>query len=230
MTNNHTKQKTKSSAYHPKRLLKRILATWPLTPVQIIRRRIDKSNQTVLDVGCGKGITMDRIKNRGWSYRVGVDIFFPYLEECKQLNTYDDCVLCDIRNLPVERKSIDLVLCVEVLEHLDEKDGRNLIKSMEEIARHQVIITTPVAYEQYEYDNNKWQQHKASWKGTELERLGYQVTGTGFRGFSGERGIINRWPKWLKPLLICVWNLGSILTYYFPELAGDLICVKKIEM
>jgi 2-polyprenyl-3-methyl-5-hydroxy-6-metoxy-1,4-benzoquinol methylase len=85
-------------------------------------------------------------------YTVGLD--------AKKNNAHDDYVLCDVRHMPVKDKSFDVVLCIEVLEHLEREEGINLIRAMEKVARRQVILTTPVSeYEQHAYDDNPYQEH-----------------------------------------------------------------------
>jgi len=88
-------------------------------------------------------------------YSVGVDIFKPYLSEARKQKIHDDYVLCDIRKIPIKGETFDIILCLEVLEHLEKENSHQLLGEMERIVTRQVIISTPLAkYEQKPYDGN----------------------------------------------------------------------------
>ena len=73
----------------------------PFSYANIVWRGLDKQSQSILDVGCGKAEPMVDIKRRrNFNTLVGVDIFAPYLEECKAREIHHEYVLCDARNLP----------------------------------------------------------------------------------------------------------------------------------
>jgi hypothetical protein len=55
-----------------------------------------------------------------------------------------------------------------LIEHLPKNDGVNLIKSLEKIAKRQVLITTN-SFEQGEYDNNPFQAHKSAWSTSDFQ-------------------------------------------------------------
>jgi 2-polyprenyl-3-methyl-5-hydroxy-6-metoxy-1,4-benzoquinol methylase len=68
--------------------------------------------------------------------------------------------LCNVRQVPFAPESFDVVLCGEVVEHMEKSDALALVKSMNAIARGQVIISAPVGQcEQHEYDSNPRQAH-----------------------------------------------------------------------
>jgi len=184
----------------------------------------------ILDIGCGKGEPMKFIDRDKRFYAIGLDIFKPYLLTAKQSRTHDDYVLCDVRKLPIRRKSVDVALCSEVLEHLDRAEGIELMKVMEEAARKQVIITTPVGqYEQQAYEDNPFQEHRHSWNSRELERLGYEVKGVGIRGVSGDRKIACEIPEILRPFYYMLWILAGVSTYHRPSYAGHMVCTKTLS-
>jgi ubiquinone/menaquinone biosynthesis C-methylase UbiE len=179
---------------------------------------LDKSAKSILDIGCGKGVPMKFINRARNFYTVGLDIFKPYLIKAKKNNTHDDYVLCDVRYMPVRDKSFDVVLCIEVLEHLNKEEGINLLRAMEKVARRQVILTTPVSrYEQHAYDNNPYQEHRYVWSVDEIERLGYNVRGAGLKGIPGESGLAHKIPSFLKPILHVLWTIAGVFTYNRPE-------------
>ena len=183
----------------------------------------------MLDVGCGDGRTFKTIDKRRQLYTAGVDIFEPYLRKAKKSGVYDGLVLCDIRNLPFQMKSFDVLLCLSVLEHIKSKsDGLKLVETMEEVARQRVIIGTPVGeYKQEMYDDNPYQEHRSSWVPAEFKRRGYKVRGYGLR-FMREEEWLPRTPKPLKLLRYGIYGLVAPLVYFFPELAGHMACTKNV--
>lgn len=69
-------------------------------------------------------------------------------------------------------KSIDTVILVDVLEHLEKTEGEKLIKLTEQIARQQIIIFTPLGFFPQSHPNglDAWglngaaqQEHKSGW-------------------------------------------------------------------
>jgi predicted SAM-dependent methyltransferase len=129
--------------------------------------------------------------NRGRKYSVvGVDVFSPYLMEAQRRRAYAALVRADVRRLPFRARSFDVVLMMEVLEHLDKDEGLALIQDAEKIACRQVIITTPVgSHEQDEYDGNPYQKHRHIWKPAQLRALGYRIYGHGIRGLGRLSGV-----------------------------------------
>lgn len=163
-------------------------------------------------------------------YCLGADIFSPHLDEAKGQGSHNDYVLCDVQRLPIKEKTFDVVLCLEVLEHLSKEDGQELLEDMERIARRQVIVTTPLGrYRQGAYDGNPYQEHKHIWTLGELRRLGYKVKTLGLRNMGGEGGLPQHLPL-VGPLLgNIVWVLAGPLTRFFPGLAGEMVCIKRLK-
>ncbi len=200
------------------------------TALNTAGRVLDKQGQSILDIGCGRGEPIRFINRHGRFFTVGVDAFEPYLRECQRCGTHNEYVLCDIRRLPFRRKSFDVVLCLEVLEHLEKEEGKQLIDTMEGIASKQVIISTPIGeYEQHTYDGNPYQEHSMSWSPAELKELGYRVRGHGISHLGGETGLVSRLPKTLGPLADIIYILAGPLVYFLPQLAGHVVCSKKLK-
>jgi hypothetical protein len=159
---------------------------------------------------------------------VGIDIHLPYLIECKTKGTHDDYVFCDARKLPFKTKSFDLVLCLEVLEHLEKQEGKKLIGSLEEAARCQVIISTPLGRQiQGSYHNNPYQEHRSGWAADEFIALGFVVKGLGFHSIRGRR-ITDALPKWFRLLGHILYVLAGPFVYFFPESGGTVVCTKRL--
>ncbi len=192
-------------------------------------RVLDKGAKSILDVGCGTGVPMRFFNRQKRFYAVGIDVFEPYIKEAKSNQTHDEYVLCDARGLPFKEKSFDVVLCTEVIEHMEKEQAWRLIQAMEEIARREVIISTPVGvYKQGICDGNPHWEHKSTWEPHELKEKGYQVKGVGLRNLGGEEGLATRIPKPLRFLQYAVYVLVSPVAYFFPKFAGDMVCYKRL--
>ena len=98
--------------------------------------------ETVLDAGCGEGFTMDKLlkndvgkKIEGIEYtKDAIDFgkkLFPNLV-FKQGSVYD---------LPYKNNSFDLVVCTEVLEHLE--DPSKALREMLRISKKYLVISVP---------------------------------------------------------------------------------------
>lgn len=190
-----------------------------------------KGQGNILDIGCGQGIPISRVNKRKKIFSVGCDIYLPCLTKCKQRRTHHVLVLCDARMLPFKGKKFDVVLCMQALEHLNKEEGQNLLRAMERIARKKVVITTPTGFtEQMAQNGNPYQIHKTGWFPDELKGEGYKVRGYG--GFKLLNRLFYRIPRArFRFGYIDDFLLGLLpLVYFFPRLAGGMMCIKNIEM
>ena len=157
-------------------ILEKFSRTLPLglgrTHTRAIAVELDKSARSCLDIGCGRG-AFESIRSL---YSVGCDIYRPGLLKAREKKYYDNLVNCDARDLPFKPKSFDVVICVEVIEHLDKTEGMELLKRMEEIACRQIIITTPWGYYPLEErQDNPHLNHLSGWLPQEFQEMGYRV-------------------------------------------------------
>jgi len=183
---------------------------------EMLLLNFDKDTRTILDIGVGHGSPVIGVKENSQYFIVGIDAFLPYLKHCKARKIHNEYILCDARHLPFKTKTFDTVLFLDVLEHLSKRHGKAQIKKLEEIARKQVIIMAPVGFwQQGAYDNNIWQVHKSEWTPSELMKAGYIV-----RGLSGARFL------WRYHLALSL--LTEPLTYFRPELAFEMLCIKNL--
>ena len=131
-----------------------------LTP--ILQRFVDYDD-TVLDLGCGLGFPTIGLKCREI---VGIDIHQPYLDKIKR---HFKVIKADIRHLEsLESHSFDVVLCLDVIEHLKKNEGLRLLGEMERIVRKRIIIYTPIGFKEQNDDawglgGEKWQKHRSGW-------------------------------------------------------------------
>jgi len=172
-------------------------------------------------------------------YAVGVDIFKPYLKRCKAESSHDDLILCDVRKLPLRQASVDIVICMEVLEHLSKKEGLALLYAMERIARKQVVITTPSRFfKNVPWDGNPYEIHRSHWSPSDFKKREYKVRGVGLRGVGILQKLgrgIGRNHLVIAPSRDYLWAIGTFLqiltepfVYFIPQLAEGQVCFKRI--
>ena len=132
---------------------------------------------SVLDVACGLSLKSQYIDAE---IRVGVDIYRPYLEKIRADVPYValEADALDIGKLFLPR-SFDLVLLLDIVEHIEKPDSLRLMEMAEAIARVAVIVETPKGYVPQNMDiwghgGDAFQTHRCGWEPEELEARGYQ--------------------------------------------------------
>ena len=101
-----------------------------------------KKVDSILDVGCGEGFTLNRLKEKGIGKKLeGIE----YLKAAIELGhkTYPNINIKqgNIYNLPYKDNSFDLVLCTEVLEHLD--DPQKGLKELVRVSKKYLVVSVP---------------------------------------------------------------------------------------
>jgi ubiquinone/menaquinone biosynthesis C-methylase UbiE len=96
----------------------------------------------ILDVGCGEGFTLERLRKEGIGQVLeGIDAQKSVVELGKI--THPKLTLREesIYALPYEDNSFDMVLCTEVLEHLEHPE--NALKELYRVCGRYCVITVP---------------------------------------------------------------------------------------
>lgn len=97
---------------------------------------------TVLDVGCGEGFTLQRLKNNNIGKHLeGVDFLDTAVKIGQKIHPTLHLKQGNIYNLPYKDKSFDVVMCTEVLEHLEEPE--KALKELARISKKYCIISVP---------------------------------------------------------------------------------------
>ena len=101
----------------------------------IVERLDLRKKTTLLDVGCGRGLCMDKFLNLGLDV-TGCDIY-PNLG-CRSAARY---VRGNVENLPFEDRSFDVVTCFHTLEHVRRLS--TALGELKRVARNQLFIIVP---------------------------------------------------------------------------------------
>jgi len=102
-----------------------------------------KEDSLVLEVGCGAGHILERIKN-GKLY--GADISAVQIERAKKrLGDKAELIKCAGESLPFPDKFFDRILCTEVIEHV--LDSIPLLNEMKRVMKDEGILSLSIPNE-----------------------------------------------------------------------------------
>ena len=140
---------------------------------EILEKEIP-SEDTILDVGVGLQPPTMELPNE----RTGCDIYLPYLKLTPNVISKFQF---DLRKgIPIKDLSFDTVVCLDVIEHLDDQYGDILIAEMERIARKRIILITPEGFvtqihDAYKMGADYWQTHRAGYDRSFFEDKGFRI-------------------------------------------------------
>ena len=97
---------------------------------------------SVLDVGCGEGVTINKLKESYPTLNVeGLDYSSEAIQIGKKVYPNLKLIQGDIYKLPYKDNSFDAVLCNEVLEHLD--DPQKALGELKRVTKKHLILSVP---------------------------------------------------------------------------------------
>lgn len=99
----------------------------------------DPAKLSVLDVGCGVGLTDAALEGRFGSIR-GVDVSEGAVKEAAQANPWADYRSYDGRTLPFDEDTFDLAFAICVFHHIDPPDRRAFAVEMARVVRPSGLI------------------------------------------------------------------------------------------
>jgi SAM-dependent methyltransferase len=109
---------------------------------EVARLVAERAPGRSLEVGCGEGLVLEYLRRRHPRLRVdGLEPDGDALRAARLRNPGTRLVHGDAYDLPIAAASYDLVLCLEVLEHLEDP-GRALAE-LRRVARRGCILSVP---------------------------------------------------------------------------------------
>ncbi len=139
---------------------------------RIVFDKVEKPAKTskgkvLLDIGCGTGITIRKIK--GFDVMIGVDVSKEALNYAKGRNCKN--LICgSVYTLPLRSNSADCLLMLDVLEHLSEEKAALL--EVHRVCKEggEITVTVP-AYQFLWSGEDEVSNHKRRYVKLELRRL-----------------------------------------------------------
>jgi hypothetical protein len=133
----------------------------------------------------------------------------------------------------LRERCTEVILCLDIIEHLEKEEGLLLLDYVERIATKVVIVFTPVGWNPKKHleNANPWQAHKSSWCPSEFRERGYKVIGeNGLRVLRGERTIFLFEQRRMVAVFLHMFaNFSQLFTYWFPESAYHMLCIKRMK-
>jgi len=167
-----------------------------------------------------------------------VETFKPYLEESKRKKIHTEYIEKKVEEVDFPDKSFDAVILIEVLEHLPEKQGYEILKKAEKWAKKKVIVSMPNGFlPQKALDGNPFQKHLSGWSIETMKGLGFHCRGlAGFKFLRQEAPVSGAGDDFMASIRLrprffwfIVATLSQLVTYPFPADAFELFCIKKIK-
>jgi SAM-dependent methyltransferase len=100
---------------------------------------------SILDAGCGEGETIARLADPPPDRVAAIDILEDSVAFTRRRLPFVEASVGSVYELPFEADSFDLVLCLEVLEHLGRPAPA--LRELGRVARSHVVLSVP--YEPY---------------------------------------------------------------------------------
>jgi peptidylprolyl isomerase len=153
----------------------------PSALAHICNRIIEKNPTSVLDIGIGFGkfgflareytdVRLGRYFN--WQTRIdGIEIFEKYVTPLQQ-QIYDNIYIGNAIDILPTLGNYDMIICSDMLEHVNENDGVFLLEAIEKKSRFAMIVTPIRVLQQEALYNNEHEKHISSWSKEILSKWG----------------------------------------------------------
>lgn len=209
--------------------------TLPFSYMKLLRDGIGDA-RTILDLGCEDGRLLDLLSN-GKKWKVtGVDLFAENVSLASKRKIFVKAIKGDVvkvsRQLVKKGEKFDVVFCSQVIEHIDRKEGEELLSMVDKLAKKKIIMGTPRGFMEQPHaflGNNPHQVHKSGWSEDDFHKRGYKVFGIGFGPVWSEEGLGRTYSKPVAFFAGIISYAFSPFVYYFPFLAAGILCFKNIK-
>ena len=132
---------------------------WYVAKRDLINRILAKTGRKfdrALDIGCGPGANIE-VLNTFAGKVTGVDISPKAIEYSRRIHPHNEFLLANAENLPFADSSFDLILCSEVLEHVE--DTKAIAEVLRILKPQGVLIITVPAHRYLWNFNDRFNHH-----------------------------------------------------------------------
>jgi uncharacterized protein (TIRG00374 family) len=113
-----------------------------------IKKLLDaRSNDVILDIGCGSGVQIRALSLERPNLIIGMDFNRNALLFAKRKElSHCEFIIADAQRLPFKKQTIDKIICAEIIEHLNTPE--QLISESHRVLKYDgsIVITTPNEY------------------------------------------------------------------------------------
>lgn len=204
----------------------------PFTYIWLVKVLVGKP-RSVLDIGCGDGSFMSAVMDDNWEI-TGIDIHRKTANAAKRSGIYKNVFVGDLikvcKKLVKQNKKYDLVFSSQVIEHITNKEGGELLDLMDKLYNKKIYIGTPRGYLKQGEEHvkeNKYQDHKSGWYEKDFQDRGYTVYGVGLSFIWSEDGVVRNTNIFIRYILVLTSFVFSPITFFIPKLASGLIAIKS---
>ena len=136
-------------------------SAWGKARRRFVKKILKKyvAQKACLDVGCGGGMYLSYIRNYGATHTIAMDISHPVLLRAGRAEPNAQLICADAEMVPLKESSVQLILCSETLEHLENPNA--FFRDAERILSGNgiLIITCP-----------NWNRKRPKWVDTGILR------------------------------------------------------------
>jgi SAM-dependent methyltransferase len=158
---------------------------------------------SALDVGSGPGRFLN---NLPVDRKFAVEACVKYVPEIRAEGIFVGRAETHLPAMP--NCFVDVVFALDFIEHLEKESSLSLIRQMQRVAKHKVVLFTPHGFHPQSkdepnpgrYTDEEWeyQTHRSSWEPEDLKALGFSTESIEFdygKGTGMERAL---WAVWRR--------------------------------
>lgn len=113
---------------------------WPYYPIYIaklnfVNKYLNKfpKDKKILDMGCGEGVLVEQFRNKGYDI-TGMDLYY----------SSEFVIKGNITDTKLDSDSFDLILCLDVIEHLNFEEQEKALKEIHRILKNEGVLLATI--------------------------------------------------------------------------------------
>lgn len=137
----------------------------------IVKEWIDQLDPSVvIDIGPGAG-TYSMLARQPHQKWYGIEVYYPYVTHYELYSKYEDIIVADARYVDYSLlPRPNLVIVGDCIEHMNEADGKRMIKQFTELADY-VLISVPMLHlDQGTVEGNIYETHIHHWSDESMKQ------------------------------------------------------------